>query len=147
MVFCITDEIYDIVTQFEKLSVGKHRITFMDSGNVTVKADEMLISEAVYNLINNAVTHSGENAAIIVRQSATEEKVRISVIDNGCGIPENELKDIWERYQKGMRSGGGTGLGLAIVNSAIKLCGGTCGVISKIGSGSEFWIELPIYKE
>ena len=147
VIFCITDEVYDIVTQFEKLSAGKHRITFMDCGNVDVNADEVLISEAIYNLINNAVTHSGENAAIIVRQSVADEKVRISVIDNGCGIPENELEDIWERYQKGIRSGGGTGLGLAIVNSAVKLCGGTCGVISKLGSGSEFWIELPVYKE
>lgn len=147
IVFSITDEAYDIVTQFEKLSAGKSRITFINSGDILVSADETLVSEAIYNLVNNAVTHSGEDASIMVRQMETNGKVRISVIDNGCGIPENELEDIWERYQKGMRSGGGTGLGLAIVNTAIKMCGGTCGVISKVGQGSEFWIELPVYND
>lgn len=145
MVFCITDEASDIVTQFEKLSGGKARISFIESGDVYVNTDEVLVSEAIYNLVNNAVSHSGENASIIVRQSVSDEKVRISVIDNGRGIPEEMLDGIWERYQKGM--GGGTGLGLAIVSAAMKMCGGTYGVTSKIGKGSEFWIELPIYKD
>ena len=143
-VFCITDEASDIVSQFEKLSGGKNRITFIDSGSVYVNADETLVSEAIYNLVNNAVTHSGEDSAVMVRQTVFGSTVRISVIDNGCGIPEDQLEDIWERYQKGPKSGGGTGLGLAIVNTSIKMCGGTCGVISRLGSGSEFWIELPI---
>ncbi len=146
-VFSVTDEAFDIVTQFEKLSAGKSRISFIRSCDVFVKADETLISEAIYNLVNNAVKHSGENSSVTVRQSVNEKTVRISVIDNGCGIAEDDLKDIWERYQKGSRSGGGTGLGLPIVKSAVLLCGGTCGVISNLGSGSEFWIELPIYKE
>lgn len=144
-VFCITDEAYDIVTQFEKLSAGKSRITFIHSGDIYVSADETLVSEAIYNLVNNAVTHSGEDTSVMVRQVVIGKNVRISVIDNGCGIPENELDDIWERYQRGIRSGGGTGLGLAIVSTAIKMCGGTCGVMSKLGQGSEFWIELPIH--
>ncbi len=147
IVFSITDEASDIVTQFEKLSAGKSRITFIHSEDVLVKADETLISEAIYNLVNNAVTHSGEVSSIMVRQSVSGDNVRISVIDNGCGIPKEQLIGIWERYQKGFNSGGGTGLGLAIVNSAIRLSGGTCGVMSTVGHGSEFWIELPIYKE
>ncbi len=145
IVFCVTDEASDIVNQFEKLSAGKTKISFIESGDVYVNADEVLISEAIYNLVNNAVTHSGEGSSVIVRQNVFGEKVRISVIDNGRGIPEDQLEDIWERYQKGM--GGGTGLGLAIVSTAVKMCGGTCGVESKLGKGSEFWIELPVYKK
>ena len=145
MVFCITDETSDIVTQFEKLSAGKTKISFIESGDIFVKADEVLISEAIYNLINNAVIHGGEDTTVIVRQTVIDKKVRISVIDNGRGIPEEMLEDIWERYQKGM--GGGTGLGLAIVSTAVKMCGGTCGVESKLGKGSEFWIELPVFEE
>ena len=55
------------------------------------------------------------------------------------------LDGIWERYQKGM--GGGAGLGLAIVSTGIKMCGGTCGVQSELGKGTEFWIELPVFKD
>ncbi|MBR2640203.1 MAG: HAMP domain-containing histidine kinase [Oscillospiraceae bacterium] len=144
VVFCITDEVSDIVTQFEKLSTGKTDIIFESEGDIFVNADEVLVSEAIYNLINNAVNHGGENISITVRQTVTDKNVRISVIDNGRGIPPEMLDGIWERYQKGF--GGGAGLGLAIVSTGIKMCGGTCGVKSELGKGSEFWIELPIYK-
>ncbi len=144
VVFCITDEVSDIVTQFEKLSTGKTDITFEGKDDIFVNADEVLVSEAIYNLINNAVNHGGENISITVRQTVTDKNVRISVIDNGRGIPPEMLDGIWERYQKGF--GGGAGLGLAIVSTGIKMCGGTCGVKSELGKGSEFWIELPIYK-
>ena len=144
VVFCITDEVSDIVTQFEKLSTGKTDIIFESEADIFVNADEVLVSEAIYNLINNAVNHGGENISITVRQTVTDKNVRISVIDNGRGIPPEMLDGIWERYQKGF--GGGAGLGLAIVSTGIKMCGGTCGVKSELGKGSEFWIELPIYK-
>ena len=145
VVFCITDETSDIVTQFEKLSAGKTDIRFESDCDVYVNADEVLVSEAIYNLINNAVNHGGENVSITVRQTLNGNKVKISVADNGRGIPPEMLDDIWERYQKGM--GGGAGLGLAIVNTGIKMCGGTCGVQSELGKGSEFWFELPVFED
>ena len=145
VIFCITDETSDIVTQFEKLSAGKTDIRFESDCDVLVNADEVLVSEAIYNLINNAVNHGGENISITVRQTVSENNVRISVADNGRGIPPEMLDGIWERYQKGF--GGGAGLGLAIVSTGIKMCGGSCGVKSELGKDSEFWIELPDYKD
>lgn len=145
IIFSITDEVSDIVTQFEKLSAGKSSLSFESDCDILVNTDEVLVSEAVYNLINNAVVHGGDNISITVRQTVISDCVRISVTDNGKGIPPNMLDDIWERYQKGV--GGGAGLGLAIVSTGIKMCGGSCGVKSELGIGSEFWIELPIYKK
>ena len=145
VVFCITDEASDIVTQFEKLSAGKTDISFENDGDIYVNADEVLVSESIYNLVNNAVIHGGEDVSIIVRQTTENGKVKVSVIDNGRGIPPEMLDGIWERYQKGM--GGGAGLGLAIVSTGIKMCGGTCGVKSELGKGTEFWIELPVFKD
>ncbi len=145
VVFCITDETSDIVTQFEKLSAGKTDIRFESNCDVFVNADEVLVSEAIYNLINNAVIHGGEGISINVRQTVICNNVRISVSDNGRGIPPEMLDGIWERYQKGL--GGGAGLGLAIVSTGIKMCGGICGVQSELGKGSEFWFELPVFKD
>lgn len=145
VVFCITDEVSDIISQFSKLSAGKADISFEFENDVFVNADEVLVSEAIYNLINNAVIHGGEEISVNVRQSISGNNVRISVTDNGRGIPPEMLDDIWERYQKGM--GGGAGLGLAIVSTGIKMCGGTCGVKSEPGKGSEFWFELPIFED
>ncbi len=144
-VFCITDETSDIVSQFRKLSAGKTQIVFESDEDVLVNSDEVLVSEAIYNLINNAVTHGGEDISITVRQNLNGNNVKISVIDNGRGIPPEMLDGIWERYQKGL--GGGAGLGLAIVSTGIKMCGGCCGVESEVGKGTTFWIELPIYKD
>lgn len=145
VVFCITDDASDIITQFQKLSAGKADVCFESDCDVFVNADEVLVSEAIYNLINNALVHGGENVSVKVCQSVFKNKVRISVIDNGRGISPEMLDGIWERYQKGM--GGGAGLGLAIVNTGIKMCGGICGVESELGKGSTFWIELPVYNE
>ena len=144
-VFCITEDVLDIVSQFEKLSAGRASLRFEGSGDLLVEADESLVSEAVYNLVNNAVAHSGEGVSVLVRQTVSDGKVRISVIDNGPGIPPADLEGIWERYRKG--SGSGTGLGLAIVRAAMTLNGGSCGVQSAVGKGSEFWIELPLYEK
>ena len=142
VVFSITEDAEDIVSQFEKLSAGKAHLSFESSGNALVNADESLINEAVYNLVSNAVSHSGEGVSVLVRQTVSGGKVRISVIDNGPGIPPEDLEGIWERYRKG--SGSGTGLGLAIVRAAMSLNSGSCGVQSEVGRGSEFWIELPL---
>lgn len=145
MVFCITDEAYEIVTQFKKLSGDSSRISFINTCDAYINADETLVSEAIYNLVNNAINHSGENTSVVVSQTITDNRVRITVSDNGRGIPKNQLDEIWERYQKGF--GGGTGLGLAIVSTAVKMCGGTCGVESELGKGSDFWIEFDTVKD
>ena len=66
--------------------------------------------------------------------------MRVTVKDNGPGIAQADLAEIWDRYRKG--SGSGTGLGLAIVKAATEINNGTYGVKSEFGVGSEFWIEF-----
>ncbi len=72
--------------------------------------------------------------------------MRISVSDTGEGIPQDKLKDIWERYYKvdkeHKRAQVGTGLGLSIVKNILELHGGAYGVESEEGKGSTFWFEL-----
>ena len=83
----------------------------------------------IYNFINNAYSHTGSDRKIIVRQLLQEKKVCIQVIDNGEGIPEDKLSNIWERYYKMERSkqsaAQGSGLGLSIAQSLTELQGGT----------------------
>lgn len=145
VVFSVTRDAGDIVDRFEKLSAGKAHIQFESDADARVNADESLVTEAIYNLVSNAVNHSGEGVSVLVRQTVLGGKVRISVLDNGPGIPPEDLEGIWERYRKG--GGSGTGLGLAIVKAAMSLNSGGCGVQSEVGRGSEFWIELPLYEK
>jgi len=113
-----------------------------------VMADEHRITQAVYNLVSNAVTHTGEDKRVVVEQTVANDRVRISVSDSGEGVPADKLSLIWERYYKldrvHKRAAAGSGLGLSIVRTIMDLNGGSYGVRSTEGEGSTFWIELPL---
>ena len=112
-----------------------------------VYADENKLTQVVYNLINNAVNYSGEDKKVVVKAFVKGGIVRVEVIDNGEGVDVEILPHIWDRYYKSdkshRRSTVGTGLGLSIVKSVMsKHPGGAYGVITSVGEGSTFYIEL-----
>ena len=109
-------------------------------------ADEIKLSQVIYNFISNAIKHTPNESTIIVRLMEKEEVIRFEVIDNGPGINEKDLPYIWDRYykiDKGFkRSTKGTGLGLSIVKAILDTHGAKYGVISHVGNGSTFCFEL-----
>lgn len=145
IVFCLTNCVRSLVESFLKLSNGQLNLSFSAEDPVYVCADEVYIARAVNNLINNAIVHGNSETVITVLQTINGNHVRVTIQDNGPGIPEDQINGIWEWYQKNSPSG--TGLGLPIVKAAIEQNGGNCGVESALGKGSAFWIELPIAGE
>lgn len=145
--FSITESIRNMLERYDKLA--DYSFPFYADSDVVVDADELKISQVVYNLVNNAINYAGEDKTVTLRQTVENGKVRISVSDTGEGIPADKLRDIWERYYKvdkeHKRAQIGTGLGLSIVKNVLELHGGTYGVSSELGVGSTFWFELPIY--
>ncbi len=123
-------------------------LIFEHNEDVCLFADEVKITQAFYNLLLNAITYSGDEKTVIVRQNIKENMVRIQVIDYGEGISQNDLPYIWERYykidKKHKRPKIGTGLGLSIVKKIIELHDGKYGVESEVGKGSIFWFELEL---
>lgn len=148
-VFNLTASVRQILTRYTKLT--DYHIVFYASEDVYVHADELKISQVVYNLVNNALTYTGPDKSVTLRQTVEDEKVRISVSDTGDGIPQDKLNDIWERYYKvdkaHKRAQVGTGLGLAIVKMILDMHGGEYGVRSQEGVGSTFWFELGTVSE
>ena len=145
--FSITHTIEAMFGRYNKLKEQDgFSFTFEHEGNVFVYADELKISQVVYNLVNNAVNYSGDSKEIKVRQYCFDNKVRIEVIDKGPGIPPDKLKNIWDRYYKVDKSHKsakiGTGLGLSIVKTVLKLHKANYGVFSTLGKGTTFWFEL-----
>lgn len=128
--------------------LGEYRcqLVFAPEVELYVCADEIKITQAFYNLLLNAVTHS-EGKPVAVRQIVHGESVRIEVQDQGHGIEAADLPYIWERYyqvdKKHQRPTMGTGLGLAIAKQIIELHEGEYGVESAVGQGSLFWFEIP----
>lgn len=146
--FDLTQSIRTILLRYSKLT--DYNITFDAQENVTVNADELKISQVVYNLVNNAITYTGADKRVAISQAVEGGKVRVEVRDTGEGIPQDKLHDIWDRYYKvdkaHKRAQIGTGLGLSIVKTILNMHGGAYGVRSQEGSGSTFWFELNIVK-
>lgn len=146
--FCLTKAVNDAVGRYGKLiSRDGYKIDFIaEDGELWVNSDETRIIQVLYNLINNAITYTGTDKRVLVRQRLLEGRARVEVTDTGEGIPEDKLDVIWERYYKvdsvHKRAAVGTGLGLSIVKQLIDMAGGKCGVRSMPGWGSTFWFEL-----
>ena len=110
-------------------------------------ADKDKISQVVNNLIDNAIKFSRPNTTMFVTTSLENNKVRVSVKDNGVGISKEHQKHIWERFYKADSSRGrdkiGSGLGLSIVKEILKAHGEDINLISEDGDGAEFIFHLP----
>lgn len=151
--FNFTEVIRTTLERYAKLKERDgYKITFDSIEDVFVTADENRILQVLYNLINNAVNYTGEDKSVLIRQTLLSEEdgkhVLLEVIDTGCGIPEEELPLVWERYYKvhdfHKRADMGTGLGLSIVKNILLLHGAQFGVNSKVGIGSCFWFKLKV---
>jgi len=145
----LTQSISETTKTTEKLlKKDGFEITFSHNADVYVNADKAKIDRAFYNLLINAINYSGESRNILVEQTITDHRVRISVKDQGEGIAETDLPFIWDRYYKSgkahKRAITGSGLGLSIVKKIIDIHGGKYGVVSETGKGSTFWFEIEL---
>jgi len=145
----LTQSISETAKITEKLlKREKFKITFSHDGDIYVEADKAKIDRVFYNLLTNAINYSGNNRNILIEQTVTDNRVRISVIDYGEGIAEADLPFIWDRYYKSVkahkRAVTGSGLGLSIVKKIIDIHGGKYGVVSETGKGSTFWFEIQL---
>jgi signal transduction histidine kinase len=113
-----------------------------------VKADRAAISQAITNLIDNAIKYSGEARNIIVRTFAKLPYLMIVIKDFGIGIRKEEIEKVFERFYRGgdelTRTIKGSGLGLTLVKQIVEVHNGNIDVESKPGKGSTFSIQLPV---
>lgn len=147
--FNLTKCIEDILTRYSKLiEKDGYTIVFEKDVEVEVFADELKLTQVIYNLINNAITYTGEDNLIKIRQTVIDNKVKIEIIDTGDGVNEEDIPYIWDRYYKAKgnhkRAKVGTGLGLAIVKNILQLHNSNFGVKNNEDKGATFWFELKI---
>lgn len=143
----LTDIVKRSIERYEHLiSHNGYNVTFEYSEDVFIMADEIRLLQVVYNLINNAINYTGDDKLVRVVQSVSDDVVRVSVIDSGEGISDENLPLIWDRYYKvdkvHTRAKIGTGLGLSIVKNILLLHNSRFGVSSELGKGSAFWFEF-----
>ncbi len=144
--YCLTYSLKDIVARYQSMLESKgYNLKFTYDKEVYVEADELKMSQVIYNLLNNAVTYTGEDKIIEIKQKVVGKYVRVEIIDTGEGIAEDKIIEIWERYykidSKHRRAQIGSGIGLSIVKSIIEQHKGFVGVSSS-NKGSTFWFEI-----
>jgi signal transduction histidine kinase len=120
----------------------------VEPGLPWVNADRDRIRQVLVNLLTNANEYCPQRAGIRVKAARVAAEVEIAVIDDGPGIPGEQLQHIFDRFTRGdaglTQRVGGTGLGLAISKSLVDLHGGTISAESTPGGGSTFRIRLPV---
>ncbi len=100
-VFCLTDSVREALARLDKLaSAAGYQVIFRQDREVYVRADELRLSQVIYNLVGNAIAHTGEDRRVVVDQLTRPGFVRIQVTDSGPGVPPEERQLIWERYYK-----------------------------------------------
>jgi signal transduction histidine kinase len=146
------------LSQLIQQSVKAIRTRVLDKGlEISIDVPEELpllnidyhrISQVLRNLLENALKHTPSGGKITVSAAPEGKQVRIKVIDNGEGIPAEDLPNMFERFYRvdksRARQAGGSGLGLTIAKRLVESHGGTISVQSELGKGSCFSFALPI---
>ena len=142
----ISDIICFVIFQFSNLAKSKNIKIEYEKKNINLYCDKDKITQALVNILSNAIRYSNEGSTIFIEEKLKDNKVIISIEDQGIGISEEDLKYVFERFYRAdksrTRATGGTGIGLTIVKSIVSSHGGEVKLESKLGEGSKFTIIL-----
>ena len=138
----VIENIIDIVRKQAEKSLIK--IDFINDFNGEIIGSKDKFHQLALNLIENAIKYSNENGNVKIIITTNDGYFILKVIDDGIGIPKNDIPRIFERFYRvdKSRSTRGTGLGLAIVKHIVKLFNGDIIVDSKVGVGSTFTVKI-----
>ncbi len=139
----------DIIKRLQPLAETKNiDISFEAAKEVKVDADEVKLSLAISNLVDNGIKYTPVDGKVKVSVDADNQDCFITVQDSGIGISEQEQSRIFDRFYRvdktRDRETGGTGLGLAITHSIIMLHNGSVKIISGEGEGATFIVRMPL---
>ena len=138
------------ILQYEELWDEKELELEVDiAERVNVRADRSLMELVWNNLLSNAVKFTEPGGTVTIRQWTAEGQVEVSVTDTGCGMSQESIRHIFDKFYQGDTSHAreGNGLGLALVKRIIDLMNGEITVVSRPGHGSTFTVRLPAADE
>jgi signal transduction histidine kinase len=150
--FSLAELLHDVTQEFE-LEAGHKQIKMRVDAQpqaFNVYADIGLMQRVLENLLRNALKYTPEGGEITIHLDKRPNVVAVSVEDTGCGIPEQDLERVFDRFYRAENGDEGradsAGLGLAIVRRILDLHGSRITVSSELNEGTRFEFELPVRK-
>ena len=137
----------DLAIEEAKQTLGTHPIEIVVPKDLTAVMDLQRIKDVIFHLLDNAGKYSPPDSPIRVSAEVKNQKLTVSVSDRGPGIDDFEQSVIFDKFYRGKNERyrvQGTGMGLAIAKAVVEAHGGTMGITSQLGSGSVFWLTLPL---
>jgi len=137
--------ISNVIEELEEMAdIEKIELSYNISDDISLRADQSLITQMMLNLVGNAIKYGKVGGNVWVTATRLEDEVIITVSDNGIGIAEEHLPFIYERFYRAdqSRDRSGSGLGLSIVKWIVQEHGGRIEVKSELGNGTTFEILL-----
>ena len=132
---------YDIVIEKENYNF---KLDIVDKA--IIKADRAKMEQVIYNLINNAIEHTGDDLTVIIELKKSLDSYVLNITDTGKGIPKEEIPLVWKKYYKKdknhHRNVIGSGIGLSIVKNILDKHNFKYGINSKIDKGTTFYIKF-----
>lgn len=135
----------DVLEELNGLLKQGQKINLVHNGEKEIVQDKKILKNVFLNLLSNAIKYSKEHKEIYLLSEVRDGFVSIHVKDEGIGIPEEEQKNLFQKFYRAKNALNiqGTGLGLNIVKKYVELLGGTINFISNPGQGSTFIVEFP----
>ncbi|MGN1406636.1 MAG: ATP-binding protein [Erysipelotrichaceae bacterium] len=144
--FDLCKQLSESIIQFEKNWDDKNIDLIVDmEDRVFISSDEELLSLVWTNLLSNAIKFTPVNGKISVTETSDENSISVTICDSGCGMNEETLKHIFDKFYQGDSSHAtqGNGLGLSLVHRILVLLDGEIHVDSELDKGSSFTVKLP----
>jgi PAS domain S-box-containing protein len=147
----VRDVLSEVVTTLEPMAARGRvnlEISPVPEDLPRVVADRMRLAQILMNFGSNAIKYGRPDGRATFVASASGNRVRISVVDDGIGIPADKRDRLFEPFQRAGQETGpieGTGIGLAISKRLAGLMHGSVGFTSEAGAGSRFWVEVPAH--
>src|SRR3984885_7414351 len=142
----MTSVLQEVCQLHREMVPGVQIVERISGAPLPMVGDPKLLFQVFSNLLSNAVKYSPNGGAIDVEAIIVLGEIVVVIADHGIGIPEADLRHLFERYYRGSNVSGivGTGVGLYLVKMAVDMHGGRINVESKEGEGTRFILRLPI---
>jgi two-component system sensor histidine kinase KdpD len=130
--------------------LANHRVELaLDQDLPLVPLDDVLIEQALFNLIDNAIKYSPADGTIEISAAVVDDRLKIEVADRGPGLPPGQESQIFEKFHRGEPHGErrGVGLGLTICRGIVEAHGGRIAARNRAGGGAVLTMELPLEGE